>query len=471
MSTPPDLCIIGAGSLGVELALYARRLGANVVLADRGAPEPGDAAHLSLRKAALAESARRVEDIRRAPDLGIGASEFKVSLKQISERATKLVDDRMRATAPEILTARGVTVMRGDVRFIDARSLVIGDITIKPRAVIIAIGGLPVFPDLEGLADVSAFTTDSILENQRKLTHLVIVGGDASALEQAQIQRRLGAEVTLVPHGELLPGFDPEAVSLLLRSLREEGVTIHDGVRVSAIKKRSQGIGVEIAGPDGATDALDASHLLISMGKEVDLDAIDIAKLKLKPSAASIGFVRGALGASSSRFVRFAGYAAGRAEWSEALAEGRAAVEAALGRSSSPSLRIPRTVLTEPALAEIAPAGFGRKGGEETILRENLAENDRAAAMGQGSGLLKVSVSENGQIARATILGTDAAELAGVLSLVADRKGGLLDLARLPMPRPSLMEVLSRLGENYLAAQDVSKRGQGGRAIRRLFER
>ncbi len=472
MSTPPDLCIIGAGSLGIDLALHARRLGANVVLADRGAPEPGDAVHLSLRKAALSESARRAQDMRRAPELGVGASEFKLSLKQISERANRLVEDRARLYSPEILTAQGITIIRGATSFVDARSVLIGDVTIKPRATIVAIGAKAIVPEVPGLAEVAFFTPDSILENQRKLTHLVVIGGDATALELAQIQRRFGAEVTIVPQGPILPGFDPEAVALLLRALREEGIAIREGMSVRAIKGRSQGIGVEIAGAEGTTESLDASHLMVSMGRRADLDALDIAKVKLKTGTDSaLGHLRGAFGASSSRFVRFAGDAAGRQEWSEAVAEGRAAVEAALGRSNTPSLRVPRTVNTQPAIAELAPAVALKARGKETILRENFAENDRATAMGQGSGLLKVTVSEQGQVQRASVIGPEAQEMAAVLAIAMAHKTGLTDLARLSLPRPSLFEVLSRLGENYLAAQTVSKRGQGGGRVRRLFRR
>lgn len=252
MSTSPDLCIIGAGTLGTDLALYARRQGASVVLADRGEDEPGDAAQRALRLAALFESARRAEDIRRAANLGLGPSEFKLSAKQIAGRANRLVENRIRASAPEVLGANGVTVVRGAVSFIDARSLLVGDVTIKPRKILIAIGSESVVPDIAGLGESGAFTPDSILDNQRKLTHLVIIGSDAAAIEQAQLQRRLGAAVTLVPGGELLAGFDPEGVAMLLSVLASEGISVRKGARVVAVNRRSQGIGIEIEAPEGA---------------------------------------------------------------------------------------------------------------------------------------------------------------------------------------------------------------------------
>lgn len=458
MSTSPDLCIIGAGTLGVDLALYARRLGASVVLADRDRPEQGDAAQQALRMASLVQSAKRAQDMRRAPELGVGASEFKLSAKQVAERATRLVENRIRATSPEILTAQGVTVMRGAVSFVDGRSVLVGDITIKPGKIVIAIGGAPAIPDIPGLGDIDVFTPDSILENQRKLTHLVIIGSDAAAVEQAQLQRRLGAAVTLVPHGPLLPDFDAEAVSLLLAAFADEGISVRTGARVVAINKRSQGIGIEIEAEGGVRETLDASHVLISAGRKADLDELDIAKARLRP------------GANSSRTIRSVGIVAGQEDWSAARAHGRAAVDALLGRRrGNADFPVPRLVETEPGIAQIGPltprADKVRAG--DTILRENMAENDRAAAMGNDRGLVKLTLDGKGQIQRACVVDPFAAELAGTLALAMSRKVGLADLADLPLPRPSLFEVFSRLGENYLAARNVSTKGQGGRTLRR----
>lgn len=460
MSTSPDLCIIGAGTLGVDLALYARRLGASVVLADRDRIEPGDAAQQALRMASLVQSAKRAQDMRRAPELGVGASEFKLSTKQVAERATRLVENRIRATSPEVLTAQGVTVMRGAVSFVDGRSVLVGDITLKPSKIVIAIGGTPVLPAIPGLADIDALTVDSILENQRKLTHLVIIGSDAAAVEQAQLQRRLGASVTLVPHGALLPEFDPEAVSLLLTTFADEGISVRTSARVAAVNKRSQGIGIEIEVEGGVRETLDASHVLVSAGRKVNLDDLDIAKARLKP------------GASSSRTIRPVGVAAGQDDWSAARTHGRGVVEALLGRRrSNGGLLVPRLIETEPAIAQIGPLtpGPDRAREGDTILRENIAENDRAAAMGSARGLVKLTLDGKGHIQRASIVDPSAADLAGTLALAMSRKVGLADLADLPLPRPSLFEVFSRLAENYLAARNVSTKGQGGRTLRRLL--
>lgn len=471
MSTSPDLCIIGAGALGIDLALHARRLGASVVLAERARDEPGDARTLAIHAAALAASAARAEDMRRAPSLGVGASEFKLSAKQLAERARGIAEQQGRARAPEILTAAGITVIRGAVAFADPRSVRIGDVTIKPRSVVLALGGDAVVPDIPGLAETEFFTPDTIFDNQRKLTHLVIIGGDPFAIEQAQVQRRLGAEVTLVPQGPLLNGFDAECVAILAAVLAEEGIAIERDAKVSQINKRSQGIGVDIAQADGTVESLDASHVLVSAGRRVDFGSLDLGKTKLKLGDDGAPVLRGALGATSARHIRLVGSAAGQAGWAEAHAHGRTVIDSILGQGSRP-ISLPRLVETQPPLAQVGRLveRVGKPAPGEMLLRESFAENDRAAALGVERGLAKVSVSANGEIARAAVVGAFAPEFVAVLTLGMDKRIGIGDFARLPLPVPSLFSILSRLGETYSAQKVVSTWKSRSNSLRRIVQ-
>src|SRR5690606_799035 len=128
---------------------------------------------------------------------------------------------------------------------------------IKPRAFVLATGSVSNMPQIEGLADIDFFTPDSIVENTRKLTHLLVIGAGAEALALAQAYRRLGSDVTIVPHGHELSGFDSEAVSALIQSLVSEGLTLCTGGSVEGIQKRSQGIGVLVRMQDGSEQRLD----------------------------------------------------------------------------------------------------------------------------------------------------------------------------------------------------------------------
>ncbi|HUH76461.1 MAG TPA: FAD-dependent oxidoreductase, partial [Devosia sp.] len=220
----PDLCIIGASALGIALARQARSRGLEVVLVDRGISEDGDRPLGALHRAAFAASAARIHAIRQAARLGIEVATPKPNYRTISEQAAARAAAMAPMESAVRLTALGISVKTGAARFVDKRTLGIGDERIRASHFVLATGASPVVPDLPGLDQVAFFTPDSILKNIRKLSHLVVIGGDATALELAQAFVRLGTAVTLVPHGPLLAAFDPEPVAILLRHLREEGV-------------------------------------------------------------------------------------------------------------------------------------------------------------------------------------------------------------------------------------------------------
>ena len=118
---------------------------------------------------------------------------------------------------------------------------------IRARRFIIATGSKPVPFDIPGLADVTAFTAETIFENTRRPGHLVIVGGDALALELAQAHRRLGADVTVVAPEPLLAGTDPELRDVVLQPAARGGHRLpreREPVSVNA-----RGAGVALADP------------------------------------------------------------------------------------------------------------------------------------------------------------------------------------------------------------------------------
>ncbi|WP_297113328.1 FAD-dependent oxidoreductase [uncultured Devosia sp.] len=456
----PELCIVGAGALGIALAQYARRLGAQVTLVDRGHPEPGDGPQRAMRVAALMASAARAASIRNAGRFGLNGAEPKVTMKLVQERAVRLAAERAVLDSGERLTALGITVLPGPAQFVDAATLAVGDVQVRPQAFILAVGGEPIIPAVPGLDAVDYFTADSILENARKLTHLLVIGSDAEGLALAQAFARLGSEVTLVPQGDVLAGFDIEASSILIEALQEDGVRLLDGGVVDAIQARSQGIGATVALPQGDRQSLDVSHVLICAGAQVNAGALALDAGRVRPVRGQAGrFALGSLGQSSNRRVRFVGAGAGIEQWQHALSHGRAVVESVvLGAPGHRPSAQPRLVQTAPALAQIGrwPADVKRLAKGHAIVRAGAAENDKARALGIEQGLTKLLVNPKGQVIAASLAGPDAGELAGVLALAMDRGIPLQALADLSLPHPSLLATLCLLGENHKGAQTVS---------------
>src|SRR5690606_7666248 len=86
----------------------------------------------------------------------------------------------------ERIEALGATVIKAEAKFLDRRTVVAGDTQIRARRFILATGARSVVPTIPGLESVPFFTSETIYDNTRKLTHLVVIGGEATGLEVAQ---------------------------------------------------------------------------------------------------------------------------------------------------------------------------------------------------------------------------------------------------------------------------------------------
>jgi pyruvate/2-oxoglutarate dehydrogenase complex dihydrolipoamide dehydrogenase (E3) component len=469
----PELCIVGAGALGIALAQHARHLGASVMLVDRGFDEPGDGPQRAIRLAALAASAAAAAQVRGAARLGVGSVDSKVTMKSVQERARQVAAERAPVDSVERLAALGIEVVRGSTRFTDATTLAVGERQIRPQSIVLAVGGNPIVPTIPGLGEAGYFTAETILDNARKLTHLLVVGAAAEAVAMAQIYARFGSQVTLVPQGWALAGFDMETASILKQALAEDGVRILDGASVRTVKPRSQGIGAEVEFGEGRSEMLDLSHILVAGDLLPSLEELDLEAARLRPVRGQPGrYASGALGQTSNGRVRVTGFAAGIDQWQHALAHGRSVIDAlVLGAPRHHPGAMPRLVLTEPALAQIGrlPEVPGRLSPGHALYRVNLAENDLVRARSGAAGLIKVVANPKGRIVGASIVGDGAAELAGVLALAMDQGLALEALAELPLPHPSLMNSLVSLAENRSASRAVSNFARRRGALKRLL--
>lgn len=462
----PALCIIGAGALGIGIAIHARQLGATVMLIDRGGDEPGDPAAGQLAGAALAAAAERAHAMRTADAVGLTRQEPKPNFRNVVETSVANTTAIAPIWSTERLTALGIDCWAGSPSFVDFRTLRIGEIAVRAGHFILATGAAPVVPELPGLSEIAYFTPDSIGEHPRKLTHLAVIGGDQQAVELAQAYRRLGSQVTLIAHGPLLAGFDPELVAIVLRQLQEEGVTIIADGLVAAIHPRKQGTGITVR--QGTSEAsLDVSHVLVALGRIPALFGLglDAARVEFDP-ALSQHLKLNATGQTTNGRISAVGGAAGEPFAHIAAQQGAALAEQALGgiNRGQSSSAMPRVLQTGPALAQIGiiehdtPLARGLQ-----VMRANLAENPAARLRGEGHGMVKLVLDSTGKILGAGCVGPQAGDLIAMLALAMSRGLSARDLAELVLPQPSLAAVLTDLGTSFIAENPLagrhSKRG------------
>lgn len=450
----PDLCVIGAGAGGLAVAEAARAAGASVLVVERGRIG-GNALNSGMIPArALAASAARLDVIRDAGRFGIAVDGARVSFRRVHDHVTQVISALRPATSPAHLEALGAELIAGSARFVDKRTLAVGDTQIRAHRYVIATGAATRVPQIPGLEAVPFFTAETILDNTRKLTHLLVIGGTAEALELAQSYLRLGSAVTLVAPNLPLASTDPDLSAVVLRRLAEEGVAIRAPATVVAIQPRSMGIGVMVAEGE-AEELLDVSHILVASGRAPLLEGLDLEKAgirRAKDDPARLQLT-GPLRTTNHRVFVIGDAAGGVYSAASARVQAGELVRGAVLSLPAPTMPVPVVVYTSPALAEVGlteQAARRRFGTSFSVLRAAYGETEWARTSRETYGLAKLIVDRNGTILGAGIAGTGASELVALFSLAIRQRLKVTDLAGFATASASLAEIANRLGETAL---------------------
>jgi pyruvate/2-oxoglutarate dehydrogenase complex dihydrolipoamide dehydrogenase (E3) component len=447
----PDLCVIGAGAGGLVAAETAARAGARVVLIEK-ARFGGLGLHATAVPArALAAAADHARAIRDAAGFGLSVDEPRFSARRLHEH----VDQVVRALAPRDaaprLAALGIQIIAAEARFVDPRTISAGETLIRARRFILATGARPALPLLPGLNDVPFFTTETIFDNTRKLTHLVVLGADPRALEIAQAQARLGAAVTVVDAGAFLPKLDPDLADVVLRRLGDEGVVLRPMTELVAILPRSMGIGVAIRTAEGE-QVLDASHILVGTTRQPNLENLDLRAAGIRSLKGDAGLRLSPSRRTSNRRVYAVGDVAGGVQSVEqAMLDGRGVVReilTLLPYRPDPQ-RLPQVVYTDPELAWVGLSERDPAARGAIVTRAAFADNDRARADRNTLGMAKLVTDRAGRILGAAIVGRGAGELIALVSLALSQRLTVAQLGGFVAPHPTYAAIVAQLAREH----------------------
>lgn len=445
----PDICVVGGGPGGIAAALAFAADGIPVVLVEKGAMGGSDLASGTLPSKALMVAAELNEFLRRGPAVGVTGAPVQVNLGKVRDHLVAVGEARAPYVSAERLTAMGVRVIAAPARFLDRDTLSAGEFTVRPRRVVLAIGSVPVVPELPGIEGVDTMTVAESFELTRKPAHLLVLGSGSRAFELAQAYKRLGIDATVIDEAPALSDYDPELAAVVVDRLRAEGVRVRTGVKVVAVGRRRGGIRITVADPDGGEAAIDGSHLLVAAGRGPNVGGLDLAVAGVVHDKAGIS-VDGNLRTSNRRVYAIGDTVAGPASVARAEYQARRVVISIKYRwpFRNDAWGPPAVAFTDPGLAAVglSEAEARRRDLKIRILRFPFAENPRAAIERMPAGVVKVIATPAGRVLGAAIVGHDAAELIGLWSLAIARRIPVAAMAALDTPWPTRTDMARRIG-------------------------
>ncbi|HSA81107.1 MAG TPA: FAD-dependent oxidoreductase, partial [Geminicoccaceae bacterium] len=355
----------------------------------------------------------------------------------------------------------GVQVVRAAARFTGPREVEADGVRVRARRFVVATGSSPAVPPILGIEDVPYLTNETVFALDERPEELIVIGAGPIGIELAQAHRRLGARVTVLGRGRLLPKDDREAVAVVRRRLTDEGLVLHEGVAFESVIRRGNGLAVAFKHQGGADEVVRGSHLLVAVGRRPNVERLNLeaAAVVYGPSGIQVDqrlrttnpriFAIGDV-AGGYQFTHVAGYHAG------------IVIRNALFRlpAKVDYRAVPWVTYTDPELAQVglSEAAAAERGLAVKPLTWSFAEVDRAQAERETEGFAKVVVDGKGRVLGATIVGPRAGELIQPWILAIQERIKIGRIAQMIAPYPTLGEINKRVAGSYFTPALLSER-------------
>ena len=273
MSYDFDLFVIGGGSGGIATARRSAEYGAKVGVAEYDRLG-GTCVNVGcIPKKLMVYASHFPELMSDAQGYGWSGVKSQLDWPKMIEAVNGEVA-RLNGIYQRMLDNSKVEFIHERARFIDHHTVQVGDRTITAERILIAVGGVPVRPDIPGIEH--AIVSDDMFKLETQPQHIVILGAGYIGCEFAGIMNGLGTKVTQVIRPEMiLRGFDGDLRSAIQTGMIEHGIEIINNTQEISIAKTDSGVSVTVTTKDGKSTIL--------------ADAVSLAALGRKPNTHDLG--------------------------------------------------------------------------------------------------------------------------------------------------------------------------------------
>jgi pyruvate/2-oxoglutarate dehydrogenase complex dihydrolipoamide dehydrogenase (E3) component len=399
-----DAYVIGAGPAGTVCAGELADKGMKVGIAERERVG-GECSYWAcipsktlLRPGEALEGARHAPGAREAIERSLdAAAAFEWRDFQVSG-----YDDEASPSEAPWLREKGIDLHRGSARIVGPGRIVVGEERIETDRIVLATGSDPVIPPVDGLADVDYWTNREGTGMTKVPESVVVLGGGPVGVELAQAISRFGAEVAIVEGSRLLGREGRDAGDAIGRQLESEGIELHLGVHAEQVTQANGSVTVRLA--DGTM--LSAEKILVATGRRPRVHDLGLETVGIDPERGHVE-VDERLRTKDAEGIWAVGDVTGVALFTHVgKYQARVAARAMLGQDARANYHaLPRVTFCDP---QVAGAGM---------------TEDQAAELGIeiASGRAEID-----SVARTSTYTRDYDKLPGFLTLLADKRRGVL---------------------------------------------
>lgn len=422
-----DICIIGAGWAGFSAAIKAKQLGLSVCLVEQKKIGGTCLNQGCIPTKVLVQSSRVFSHVKDYSVFGIEVEDAKINFDKIQQRKLAIIDKMAKGMQFQLST-KGVELIQGEAKFVNAEEILVDSRSIKAKHTIIAIGSRPIEQPFLKFNQKNIISSDDILDLKFIPESLLIVGGGVIGCEFANIFASFGTKVTIVEILEhILPNEDKDIAKKLEVALKRKGVKIltKTDVKTVPIDKFEKVLVCVGRFANTEIEGLD------KIGIKIDKKGILVDEF-LQTNIANIYAVGDCIGGHQLAHV--------------AAYEGETAVENISGKNIPVDYSaVPNCIFTDPEVASVGltEESAGAKGIQFQVGKFDFLGSGMAHILDETDGFIKVILESNSkEILGAAIIGPKATELIAVFSLAIKSKLKISQINDTIFAHPTLSEAI-----------------------------
>ena len=423
-----DIIIIGSGPGGYRTAGYALQQGKQVVIIEKA-----EAGGTCLNSGCIPTKCL-------AHDAEANASDFPAA----AERKRNVMN-QLRLGIEQLLSAPGITLVRGEATFKDARTVTVDGIDYEADDIIIATGSSSKMPPVEGIDNPRVITSTEALNFQTLPAEIVIIGAGVIGMEFASILSRFGAKVSVIEYlKECLPVIDKDIAKRVRKQIEKlQGVTFYMDSAVKAINDNEV---VFVSNKNGKETRLECPGcpVLIATGRKPNIDGLNLEAAGVEYSPKGITVNDNML--TSVPHIYAIGDVTGRQMLAHAATfMGFRAVNAIVGKADKIRFDImPSAIFTYPEAAAVGLTEdqCKQQGIECRALKGYYRANGKALAIDEPEGMVKLVAGADGRILGCTSYGAHSADIVQEVTAYMNCNATVADIAYSVHIHPTLSEIL-----------------------------
>ena len=423
-----DIIIIGSGPGGYRTASYALQQGKQVVIIEKA-----EAGGTCLNSGCIPTKCL-------AHDAEANASDFPAA----AERKRNVMN-QLRQGIEQLLSAPGITLVRGEATFKDARTVTVDGIDYEADDIIIATGSSSKMPPVEGIDNPRVITSTEALNFQTLPAEIVIIGAGVIGMEFASILSRFGAKVSVIEYlKECLPVIDKDIAKRVRKQIEKlQGVTFYMDSAVKAINDNEV---VFVSNKNGKETRLECPGcpVLIATGRKPNIEGLNLEATGVEYSPKGITVNDNML--TSVPHIYAIGDVTGRQMLAHAATfMGFRAVNAIVGKADKIRFDImPSAIFTYPEAAAVGLTEdqCKQQGIECRALKGYYRANGKALAIDEPEGMVKLIAGADGKILGCTSYGAHSADIVQEVTAYMNCNATVADIAYSVHIHPTLSEIL-----------------------------